>query len=409
MAHRPERLGARTAGRTMNTQTRENHQFGQTASARGRNASVGMAEAEIARAAGFLAELCLEIDTTLDPTTPNPHLNMMLHLLKGHLEGRRVSSSSMAAASGVPYATAMRKLADLQKAGLVEQRPRTKSGRSFSLHPSAALLERFGQLSSRISRIAREIFGEAEADVDDYFYGGSYVTGQAAIAPPTALLSPLTLGGGLRILVHGDPTFMVMENLKRQFEHIVGTDIHQRAFSIDRLRQEACAMRAQALRLRPDRGRSALAGGVRDKGRHPRAARHHGHRPAGSGRFPHRRLARDPLGRRALWRAQPDHARTSVLSKGLVRARGNCAAGDQRGRDRGGPAFPRTERGRYGVAWNAARGTALGHTFMMTCAAFGQPIIDLPRNRAATRPTSWAAATTRRCSTPTGRWRRRIT
>jgi multiple sugar transport system substrate-binding protein len=30
------------------------------------------------------------------------------------------------------------------------------------------------------------------------------------------------------------------------------------------------------------------------------------------------------------------------------------------------------------VAWNAARGTALGHTFMMTCAAFGQPIIELP-------------------------------
>jgi multiple sugar transport system substrate-binding protein len=34
--------------------------------------------------------------------------------------------------------------------------------------------------------------------------------------------------------------------------------------------------------------------------------------------------------------------------------------------------------GRYGVAWNAARGTALGHTFIMTCADFGQPIIDLP-------------------------------
>lgn len=32
---------------------------------------------------------------------------------------------------------------------------------------------------------------------------------------------------------------MVMENLKRQFEQIVGTDIHQRAFSIDRLREEA--------------------------------------------------------------------------------------------------------------------------------------------------------------------------
>jgi multiple sugar transport system substrate-binding protein len=40
--------------------------------------------------------------------------------------------------------------------------------------------------------------------------------------------------------------------------------------------------------------------------------------------------------------------------------------------------FHDSRAGRYGVAWNAARGTALGHTFMMTCAAFGQPIIDLP-------------------------------
>jgi multiple sugar transport system substrate-binding protein len=37
------------------------------------------------------------------------------------------------------------------------------------------------------------------------------------------------------------------------------------------------------------------------------------------------------------------------------------------------------QRGRYGIAWNAARGTALGHSFIMTCADFGQPIIDMPR------------------------------
>ncbi len=34
-------------------------------------------------------------------------------------------------------------------------------------------------------------------------------------------------------------------------------------------------------------------------------------------------------------------------------------------------------RGRYGIAWNAARGTALGHQFMMACADFGQPILNL--------------------------------
>ena len=32
---------------------------------------------------------------------------------------------------------------------------------------------------------------------------------------------------------------MVMENLKRQFEQTIGTQIQQRAFSIDRLREEA--------------------------------------------------------------------------------------------------------------------------------------------------------------------------
>jgi len=34
-------------------------------------------------------------------------------------------------------------------------------------------------------------------------------------------------------------------------------------------------------------------------------------------------------------------------------------------------------RGRHGIAWNAARGTALGHTVLMTFADFGQPILDL--------------------------------
>ena len=34
-------------------------------------------------------------------------------------------------------------------------------------------------------------------------------------------------------------------------------------------------------------------------------------------------------------------------------------------------------RGRYGFAWNAARGTALGHTVLMALADFGQPVLDL--------------------------------
>ena len=41
--------------------------------------------------------------------------------------------------------------------------------------------------------------------------------------------------------------------------------------------------------------------------------------------------------------------------------------------------FHRPARGRYGIAWNAARGTPLGHTFIMACADFGQPVMNLRR------------------------------
>ncbi|GGH33080.1 ABC transporter substrate-binding protein [Cribrihabitans marinus] len=340
------------------------------------------AGAELGRVVDFLAEICIEIDTSLEPNTPNPHLNMILHLLRSHIEGRLVSASSMVAAAGVPYATAMRKLGDIQSAGLVEQRPRTKTGKSFSLHPSPDLLDRFNQLADRIDRIASAAFG-AEGpgrEAKDYYFGGSYVPGQALIPPPHALPRPLKLPGGLRILVHGDPTFMVMENLKRQFEQIIGTDIRQRAFSIDRLREEA------------------LRNATRSKSQYDLIAVD----LPWLGEFVEKGLVRslpeimdvdrlDPSDfHTAGWRAAHWHGvpygvpsqttpelmfyrRDWFAREGLEPPSTTDAVIDAARR------FHDPRNGRYGVAWNAARGTALGHTFIMTCAAFGQPVIDLPR------------------------------
>ncbi len=379
MTRRPTRASGPIAYGPMTSQAAENLRFGQDAALAGRP-STGLAEAELERVVDFLGELCVELDSSLEPTTPNPHLNMILHLLRGHIEGRLVSASSMAAASGVPYATAMRKLAEIQRAGFVEQRPRTKSGRSFSLHPSAALLDRFSELASRIGRIARTSFDAGpEDEAEEYFYGGSYVPGQAAIAPPRALLSPLKLAGGLRILVHGDPTFMVMETLKRQFETIVGTDIHQRAFSIDRLRQEALR--------NAERKRSAYdliavdlpwLGEFVEKGVIRPLTEVMDTERLDPGDF-------HTAGWRAThWEGVP-YGVPSQTTPELMFYRRDWFAAE-------GLAPPATHEeviaaahhfhdprsGRYGVAWNAARGTALGHTFIMTCAAFGQPIIELP-------------------------------
>ena len=335
-------------------------------------------DAELAQVVAFLGELCEEIDTSLEPTTVNPHLNMLLHLLRAHLEGRLVSASSMVAASGVPYATAMRKLGDIQAAGLVEQRPRTRTGKSFSLHPSAALLDRFSQIAGRVARIARSNFAREETP-EDYFFGGSYQPGRAMIPPPQVHPAPLKLAGGLRILVHGDPTFMVMDTLKRQFEQIVGTNIAQRAFSIDRLRQEALR-NAERKKSRYDliavdlpwigefaaRGVIAPLTQVMDVARldpgdfHTAGwrATHWDGVPYGvpSQTTPELMFYRkDLFAREGL---EPPETTDQVIEAARR--------------------FHAPRAGRYGVAWNAARGTALGHTFMMTCAAFGQPIVDLP-------------------------------
>ena len=131
-------------------------------------------------------------------------------------------------------------ITDVIDAGLIDQRPRTKSGKSFSMHPSDKMMDQWTRISGRVRRLTETYFGSgAKAAEDrDYYFGGSYMTTRS-IQPIQILPEPLKVPGGIRVLVHGDPTFMVMENLKRQFEQVIGTQIHQRAFSIDRLREEA--------------------------------------------------------------------------------------------------------------------------------------------------------------------------
>jgi multiple sugar transport system substrate-binding protein len=334
------------------------------------------------RVVNFLSDLTVELDTSLDPSTPNPHLNMVLHLMRGHLEGRQVSQSALVATAGVPYATAVRKLNDLTAAGFIEHRPRTKSGKSFSLHPSESLLHRFTELADRIERLGRASFSETGSKdaPEDYFFGGSYVQGQAAIAPPPVLPTPLKMPGGVRILMHGDPTFMVMETLKRQFEQILGTNISQRAFSIDRLRQEALrnADRAKsaydliAVDL-PWIGEFAEKGVIRplhdvmdverlDPSDFHTAgwlATHWDGAPYG---VPGQTTP-ELMFYRKDWFARDGFDAPATTDDVLTAANH----------------YHDPTSGRYGVAWNAARGTALGHTFMMTCADFGQPIIELPK------------------------------
>ena len=67
---------------------------------------------------------------------PDPLWNMTVYLMKRHLTGMLVTPTSLAHAADVPYTTALRRIDEMHGKGLLVYRPRTRSGRSFSIHPS---------------------------------------------------------------------------------------------------------------------------------------------------------------------------------------------------------------------------------------------------------------------------------
>lgn len=330
----------------------------------------------------FLEDFGNELSGTQELFTPNPFLRMALHLMRGHLEGKVITPTALIGASGVPYATATRRLRDMIDAGLIEQRPRTRSGKTYSMHPSDTMLEQWMQICGRLRRLAESRFGGSEVPqaTRDYFYGGSYM--EARTLPPMQVLAdPLKVPGGIRVLVHGDPTFMVMENLKRQFEQVIGTQIHQRAFSIDRLREEALrnaerrASRYDIIAVDlpwiggfAERGILMPLDEAMDLARLDPAdfhtagwkAAHWDGRPYG---VPAQTTPELLFYRRDLF-AEAGLEPPATTAQLLTTAE----------------RLHEPQRGRYGIAWNAARGTALGHTVLMAMADFGQPVLDLPAN-----------------------------
>ncbi len=327
----------------------------------------------------FLGELFDELGGTSELFGPSPAFRMVCYLLESHFQAKTVTQTSLIAASSAPYATAIRRIHEMQDAGYIEKRRRTKTGKSFSLHPSNALLDVWAVLSGRIARLTEE-WSQLRPNLDeerDYFFGGSYMNAQS-IPPLRVLPEPLKLAGGVRVLAHGDPTFMVMENLKRQFENCLGTTIHQRAFSIDRLRKEAL-QNADLKSSRYDIIAIDLPwiGEFAEK----------------NVLFPLDEIMDiDRLGpadfhtagwRGAHWNEHPYGVPAQTTPELLFYRKDLFAeAGLEPPRRtdellNAARHFNNPAQGRHGIAFNAARGTALGHTVAMTFADFGQPIVEM--------------------------------
>jgi len=340
----------------------------------------GISGEELALFLDFIDALGNEADQVLSLKRGYDETRLITTLLRNHLQGKLTTTSFLANASGLGYGTAIRAINAIEERGLLIRRPRTKTGKSFSLHPSDKLIVEWQEYARRVRGAIGSTLGISAAGkggIGDYFFGSSYSESHT-IPPPTPLSSKLSLQSDLSVLVHADPTFMAMNVLKRQFEGLFGVGIRSRALSIDRLRQEilanaerstsrydiiACDLPwfgelAEKKVLLPIDGLIEKDGlDLSDFHRVALAsARYHG----GQYGLPVQTTPELLCVRRDLC----DAAGLGVpftISDTLETAR----------------ALHNRAQGRSGIAWNAARGTPLGHTFMFVMGAMGRPFLNL--------------------------------
>jgi multiple sugar transport system substrate-binding protein len=303
---------------------------------------------------------------------------LIIHLVRNDLLGQLTTNSSLAAASGLSYGTALRTIGHMKRQGLIVERPRTTTGRSISLHPSPKLLGRWDDYARQCRILVGATFRLYLNDAEGTAKAAAPSRDDPPAAHPPVLVSRLALGRRLRILVHADSTFMAMNSLRRHFEMMFGTPIVSRALSIDRLHAEiiensrrpvskydivacdlpwfgemATAGRLLQLDSLIAQTRFDLADFYDDA---LASTRYGGHQ----------------YGIPILMTAETLVYRTDLLAEAGIAVPMTVAETLEAARRLHDP-----RRRIFGLAWNGARGTPLGHSFVMIMGAFGRPVINL--------------------------------
>ena len=335
-----------------------------------------MSELELQRFVDFFSQYVSETETALGLQAGLRQIRVALPLLKGHFEGRLETPTSLIDRSGLPRGTGHRTIEAMVEDGLILKRKRTKSGKTFTLHPSSKMLQQWIDYARRIKSLVGSVFGLSSGQ--DYFFGASYLS-NTVISPLEVMGEKLKLRGELRILLHADPAFMAMQRVRKQFEIHFGTDINVRALSIDRLRQEILS-NSESTHSKYDIVTCDLCwmpemieqGVLRPIGRlddpafpdlpdfHPEALSTAINDEELFG-LPVQTTPELLIYRKDIFEDLDLHP-PETLDEMLALAR----------------QLHNAEHDMAGICWNGARGTPVGTTFMMLMADLGQPVLDLP-------------------------------
>ncbi|MHA7874238.1 extracellular solute-binding protein [Roseivivax sp.] len=171
--------------------------------------------------------------------TVDPRWNIISYAMRRHLEGRLLTVTSAAMAADVPYGTAMRRITELIDEGLLLKRPKSKSGKSFSLHPTRKLIREFESFAMQLKMMVGNTFGftTGDGEISDFYFGGYYMASR--ILPyPNAMQTGVGIDRTVRILGPIDPTFKTLEQYSSNLDELCGTNVEVVTLPLDQLHGE---------------------------------------------------------------------------------------------------------------------------------------------------------------------------
>ena len=312
-------------------------------------------------------------------STIDARWNIISYAMRRHLDGKLLTVTSLAMAAGVPYGTAMRRIADLVDEGFLIKRPRSRSGKSFSLHPTRQLISEFESFAMQFKLMVGTTFGYAGSDdaMQDFYFGGGYMASR--ILPyPNAMRAGVGYDRSVRILCPIDPTFRTLSKFSSTLDELCGTNIEIVNLPLDELHARIMANAKRRLSEfdivafdLPWIGQLAEEGIIRPLDDIIAATRYNSsdfHNAAWRGSAWRGRQFGVPI--------QPTvevlFCREDVFSQagiGLPRTTSDVLSAAK--------SLHRSAADLSGIVMNFGRGTPLAHTFIQTLADFGQPIINL--------------------------------
>jgi multiple sugar transport system substrate-binding protein len=195
-----------------------------------------MTREELLRILNFVDDTRSISEQDVSLSSIDPRWNIISYAMRRHLEGKLLTITSLAMAANVPYGTAMRRVNELIDEGLLMRRPRSKSGKSYSIHPTRNLIKYFESFAMHFKALVGRTFGFNTGDnaVEDFYFGGYYMASRI-LSYPNAIRKGPGYNKTIRILAPIDPTFKTIHKFASNLNELCGTNLEVVNLPIDQL------------------------------------------------------------------------------------------------------------------------------------------------------------------------------